>query len=56
GEILTFPRGTGGFGYDPLFLDPSLGKTGAELDQEIKNRVSHRARALDELLRKLRCP
>ncbi len=56
GEILRSPRGTGGFGYDPLFLDPALGKTGAELDPAIKNKVSHRARALDELLRKLKCP
>jgi XTP/dITP diphosphohydrolase len=40
------PRGTGGFGYDPLFYVPDLGKTFAELDLETKNRISHRARAL----------
>jgi XTP/dITP diphosphohydrolase len=46
GEILREPRGSGGFGYDPLFLDPMLGKTGAELSPEQKNRVSHRGKAL----------
>ncbi len=55
GEILRAPRGEGGFGYDPLFLDPALGKTGGELDRGIKNRVSHRARALAVLLDKLKC-
>jgi XTP/dITP diphosphohydrolase len=54
GEILRDPRGSGGFGYDPLFLDPALGKTGAELSLQEKNRVSHRAKALHELLEKLR--
>jgi XTP/dITP diphosphohydrolase len=50
GEILREPRGAGGFGYDPLFLDPILGKTGAELSPEQKNRVSHRGRALTALV------
>lgn len=50
GEILREPRGDGGFGYDPLFLDPTLGKTGAELSQEQKNRVSHRGKALAALV------
>ncbi len=50
GEIARAPRGTGGFGYDPLFWLPSLGKTAAELDAEHKNRVSHRAIALQKLL------
>lgn len=50
GEILRQPRGTGGFGYDPLFLDPILGKTGAELAPEHKNRVSHRGKALTALV------
>lgn len=45
GEILTAPRGTNGFGYDPLFYVPSLRQTLAELDMEQKNRLSHRARA-----------
>jgi XTP/dITP diphosphohydrolase len=42
-------RGSGGFGYDPLFVVPEYGKTMAELGLEIKNRISHRARALEEL-------
>lgn len=54
GEILAAPRGQGGFGYDPLFLIPSLGKTGAELSTEEKNRVSHRGQALAILARRLR--
>jgi XTP/dITP diphosphohydrolase len=54
GEILSAPRGKGGFGYDPLFLIPDLGKTGAELSAEEKNRVSHRGRALAMLVDKLR--
>ncbi len=45
GEILFAPRGSHGFGYDPIFLFPALGKTMAELSTEEKNRVSHRARA-----------
>ena len=54
GEILTAPRGTGGFGYDPLFLDTQLGQTGAELPLEIKNRISHRGLALQALVQKLK--
>jgi len=46
GGILDAPRGHGGFGYDPVFWLPELGKTLAELSQSEKNRVSHRARAL----------
>lgn len=49
GHILTERRGTGGFGYDPLFLSDELGKTFAEINMEEKNRVSHRARALAKL-------
>ncbi|MBZ0331445.1 XTP/dITP diphosphatase [Halomonas sp. ANAO-440] len=49
GEILTAPRGDGGFGYDPLFWLPSLGKSVAELSAEDKNRLSHRGRALQSL-------
>src|SRR3989338_8045995 len=54
GEILNAPRGENGFGYDPLFLDPRLGKTGAELPLEVKNRISHRGKALTVLLQKLK--
>ena len=50
GEIARAPRGTGGFGYDPLFWLPALGRTAAELDAEHKNRISHRAIALQKLL------
>jgi XTP/dITP diphosphohydrolase len=49
GIILRAPRGTGGFGYDPVFLVPELGRTMAELSLEEKGRLSHRARALDAL-------
>ena len=45
GEIATSPRGTAGFGYDPIFLVPELGKTFAELPPDVKNRISHRGRA-----------
>ena len=50
GEIAPAPRGANGFGYDPLFLLPSHGKTAAELDPAEKNRISHRALALKRLL------
>jgi XTP/dITP diphosphohydrolase len=50
GEIAREPRGTNGFGYDPLFLLPALGKTAAELAPGEKNRISHRALALRQLL------
>ena len=50
GEILLAPRGSGGFGYDPLFLDPQFGLSAAELDLERKNRVSHRGKAMAALL------
>jgi XTP/dITP diphosphohydrolase len=46
GRILRAPRGDGGFGYDPVFLDPDSGQTAAELDPVHKNRISHRGRAL----------
>ena len=49
GRILDAPRGSQGFGYDPIFLDPTLGKSAAELAPELKNRVSHRGRALSAL-------
>lgn len=46
GEIIPEERGTGGFGYDPIFLLTELGKTMAELEMEEKNRLSHRVRAV----------
>ena len=45
GRIIHQPRGEHGFGYDPLFYIPEHGKTMAELPPELKNKISHRARA-----------
>lgn len=56
GELLEAPRGQGGFGYDPIFLFPPLGKTFAELSREEKNRVSHRGKAFRKLLAFLESP
>lgn len=53
GEILQSPKGRGGFGYDPLFFDPRLGKTAAELSLEEKSQVSHRGIALNALIEQL---
>jgi XTP/dITP diphosphohydrolase len=53
GVVLEEPRGADGFGYDPLFLVPSVGRTLAEMSPEEKWRVSHRGNAFRELLRKL---
>lgn len=50
GQILRAPRGTNGFGYDPVFFDPALGKSAAELELAEKNAVSHRGRAVRALL------
>jgi len=49
GEIASSPQGAQGFGYDPVFFLPELGRTMAELEPEGKNRISHRARALEKL-------
>jgi XTP/dITP diphosphohydrolase len=49
GRVLHAPRGAHGFGYDPLFLDPASGRSAAELDPVVKNRVSHRGQALAAL-------
>ncbi len=46
GRILSAPRGDGGFGYDPVFFDPERNAGAAELDTALKNRISHRGRAL----------
>jgi len=56
GEILPAPRGSGGFGYDPLFLVPALGCASAELVPEVKNGISHRALAFSRLAERLRAP
>jgi XTP/dITP diphosphohydrolase len=53
GLILEESRGQGGFGYDPLFFVPEQGCTAAELDKETKNRLSHRGKAMAELLQRL---
>ena len=54
GRIAARPRGSQGFGYDPIFVDPATGQTAAELAPAAKNRVSHRARALAALVAALR--
>lgn len=51
GRMLREPRGTGGFGYDPLFLIEELGRTTAELSSADKHRISHRGKAMRELHR-----
>jgi XTP/dITP diphosphohydrolase len=56
GEIVKTPLGSGGFGYDPLFLIPELGKTSAELAPAQKNRISHRGQALAALGARLQPP
>ncbi|HEY6374974.1 MAG TPA: non-canonical purine NTP pyrophosphatase, partial [Edaphobacter sp.] len=53
GSILTTPRGTEGFGYDPLFLIPEYEKTMAELDTKTKLTISHRGRAFSALTKAL---
>jgi XTP/dITP diphosphohydrolase len=54
GHIARAPRGTGGFGYDPVFFDAKLGCTAAELDPAVKDRVSHRGEALRRLIELLK--
>lgn len=53
GRVLHAPRGTGGFGYDPVFLDPASGLSAAEMDPGDKARASHRGRAVQALLARL---
>ena len=50
GEIAAEPRGSSGFGYDPIFFLPGLGRTMAELSPEGKNRISHRGQAARKAL------
>jgi XTP/dITP diphosphohydrolase len=54
GYVARTPKGTGGFGYDPVFFDAKLGRTAAELDAAAKNRVSHRGEALRRLIELLK--
>jgi XTP/dITP diphosphohydrolase len=54
GEIARAPAGSGGFGYDPVFWVPTLGRTAAELPAGDKNQVSHRALALRQLVELLK--
>ena len=54
GTILEAPRGSGGFGYDPVFLVPETGQTFAEMDKALKGRIGHRGRAFAQLAPKLR--
>jgi XTP/dITP diphosphohydrolase len=54
GKILLQPRGDEGFGYDPIFYDPSLGCSAAELTSAVKNKISHRAKAMQALLQTIR--
>jgi len=53
GHIIDTPRGQNGFGYDPVFFVPEQGCTSAELRPEVKNSISHRGRAMQQLLEKL---
>lgn len=53
GHLLTEERGSQGFGYDSLFMKHDYSKTYAELSQEIKNKISHRAKAIDKLIHTL---
>ena len=55
GRIGVAPRGRGGFGYDPLFCPSGYDQTFGELDEAVKNQLSHRAKALAELNRWLQC-
>ena len=54
GEILKKMKGSNGFGYDPIFLDYKTEKAAAELNSKVKNRISHRAQALQKLKLKLK--
>ena len=54
GKITFLPKGSQGFGYDPVFLNPSLGKTNAELTPDEKNKISHRGKALEKARKILR--
>jgi len=51
GKIALTPKGEGGFGYDPIFIDENLGRTAASLDTETKNNLSHRGIALRKMVK-----
>ncbi|TNJ33797.1 RdgB/HAM1 family non-canonical purine NTP pyrophosphatase [Arenimonas terrae] len=53
GQVLEAPRGDGGFGYDPVFLDPERGLSAAQIEPAVKNRISHRGIALARLRQRL---
>lgn len=53
GTIAEKPQGNGGFGYDPIFIPEGYDKTFAELGDDIKNKISHRSRALEKLIKEL---
>jgi XTP/dITP diphosphohydrolase len=53
GVMIDNPKGSGGFGYDPYFYLPDLNQTAAELNPKIKNRISHRAVAMQQLVKQL---
>jgi XTP/dITP diphosphohydrolase len=52
-QMLDVARGEGGFGYDPLFVDPAQGLSVAEMPAELKNKISHRAKAMQQLMGQL---
>ncbi len=54
GQITLEPKGTNGFGYDPIFFDPIIGKVSAELEKSEKMAISHRAKAIENLLAQIR--
>jgi|OM-RGC.v1.016295627 XTP/dITP diphosphohydrolase len=54
GKVVTTPRGEGGFGYDPLFIPEGFNKTMAELPLQVKNSISHRAKALERLVKAIK--
>ena len=55
GRMIFQPRGKNGFGYDPLFVPVGFEQTFAELGDEVKNQLSHRAKALQKLQERFRC-
>jgi XTP/dITP diphosphohydrolase len=54
GKVITSPRGSGGFGYDPLFVPEGFNETMAELPPKVKNAISHRGKALERLVKAIK--